>query len=588
MKGLMTIWLCFATLFLSVNAYGQKFNDQEAFLHLNQPFYISGQKVWYSFFLYDAQQQSEVVGNRFMTLRLIDRNGQIVADHIIKVESGRSIGQFNLASELPTDEYLVHIGFQFEAPEQYLFVTKLKVYNRVEVLAKEQSVVSETPVAKQELNQGADIILSSNEFSTKENIGLDLVLDKATEANLSVQIRKVSNYKTSQVGQASEHKNLRSERELDLNYASEHPYLQFELKRLSPAKDSIVPTIFIPEIHRPMGFFRSKGDLFTIDATNLPAGKSTFYFNQFIYQAYIPPGLEWDYEKARYKDNLVPYYDDEMRFEWVEPQIDFSRFTSRFELSKPTLTSEVIDFAHQLNVNELLAASDSYDFSFPIMSFIDSMGKEPMIYDRTADFTEMDNVAEFLFEIVNGIKTYYTNKRKDIVVLNAEGPFHSKPLVLVNGVPTRNLEKVLDMPMTNIEGIGIIKDHKSQGQYKYNQEAKPYGVFASSGLIIIKLKPDVINPFRSEFDQMLSREVYIKALPYPNLEPDRMMDWSQTPDLRTTLLWDPNFKTNGRRTTLAFYTSDVPGKYEIIVRGIKKGGGFINVRREFEVKRKDQ
>ena len=108
--------------------------------------------------------------------------------------------------------------------------------------------------------------------------------------------------------------------------------------------------------------------------------------------------------------------------------------------------------------------------------------------------------------------------------------------VLVNGVLLR-YGKGFEYTVENVLGAGVIKDHKSRGQYKYNLEARPYGAFSSTGLIVIKLKPDVINPFRSDFEAMLKKEVYIEPLTYPNLDYADQSQLMDVPDLRTTLVW---------------------------------------------------
>ena len=40
-----------------------------------------------------------------------------------------------------------------------------------------------------------------------------------------------------------------------------------------------------------------------------------------------------------------------------------------------------------------------------------------------------------------------------------------------------------------------------------------------------------------------------------------------------------------KKTNLSLYTSDIPGQYEMIITGVKKGGGLIYIKETFEVKR---
>jgi uncharacterized protein YfaS (alpha-2-macroglobulin family) len=48
---------------------------------------------------------------------------------------------------------------------------------------------------------------------------------------------------------------------------------------------------------------------------------------------------------------------------------------------------------------------------------------------------------------------------------------------------------------------------------------------------------------------------------------------SRIPDFRNVLYWSPTVKTNETgRHNISFFTSDVPGKYAILVQGITREG----------------
>ena len=557
-------------------------NRQEAFLQFNRDFYLSGEKVWFSLFLYDAESKRLVSERRFLEINLVNQEGVSLWKGNIKVLEGRADAQFNLPTKLQTAVYAIHLGFPGERPDQYLYLKSLNVYNRQEVL-ESKDLTPETDVKTNLPGQGIEIEFSDREILTKEEVDFALKLENATEASVSIQIRKVGNRQ--ELINAPLPQNKRIERPLELNRVFDHHYLQFDLRRVSAPKDSILPLVFIPEQHKPLGFIKSKDDIFTLDVTDLSPGTKHFYFNQFIYRAYIPPDLEWDYEKARYKDNLVPYYEGVLNFEWVEQSIDFKEAVRILNFVKPEITDRVYDLAKQNQVRELLTASGAYQTSNPAGLTIDSLTMQPMFWRQAKDYAPMDNLGEFLFEIVTGIKAWYTDDRKDIRVLNVDGPYHDIPLVLVNGVPTRDIARVLDLPIEHVQGAGVIKDHKSRGQYKYNQEALPYGAFASTGLIVIKLKPDVVNPFQSDFNGLLKKETYLKSSTFS--EP-KTMSGEFSPDLRTTLAWWPQVNLERRRTDHSFFTSDIPGTYEIIVQGVKKGGGMVISRKVFDVVRTEQ
>ena len=57
------------------------------------------------------------------------------------------------------------------------------------------------------------------------------------------------------------------------------------------------------------------------------------------------------------------------------------------------------------------------------------------------------------------------------------------------------------------------------------------------------------------------------------------------PDLRTTLLWEPNIKVeNNKAAVLNYYNSDNPSKVNVIVEGITSRGIPVTGFTEYEVK----
>jgi uncharacterized protein YfaS (alpha-2-macroglobulin family) len=65
----------------------------------------------------------------------------------------------------------------------------------------------------------------------------------------------------------------------------------------------------------------------------------------------------------------------------------------------------------------------------------------------------------------------------------------------------------------------------------------------------------------------LQREFYSPAYENPEQVNSRL------PDFRTLLYWAPDLKTDASgKQALSFYSSDLPGRYAIIVQGISSDG----------------
>ena len=86
-----------------------------------------------------------------------------------------------------------------------------------------------------------------------------------------------------------------------------------------------------------------------------------------------------------------------------------------------------------------------------------------------------------------------------------------------------------------------------------------------------------ITPRVTGFKQ--AREFY--APEYPLHKLDELSD--QKPDYRPTMYWNPDVLFKEGKATVDFYTSDMTGKFKVILEGISKGGNICYAVKELEV-----
>ncbi|MHA7101101.1 hypothetical protein [Roseivirga pacifica] len=561
--------------------------NQEVFLQLDRTFYLSGDKLWFSLFNYDSKSGRLIKGKRFMKLTLLNPSGEVIMSENLKVQDGRSAGQFILPLSIPSNEYVLHLGYMGELPDQYLFRKKLSIFNRAEVLEKASGAQVHFAVNSKEItpvSQNISVSLSKSGFNSKEQVVVNL--SGQTNAQLSIAVRPVGETDVLiEKGSGYSKFNLRSNKALDFKAPQDHAWLLFDLLPKTDLQPDSRPYAFIPEDHRIKGFYKVSNGVYSFDLTDLSGGEKTFYFNQFSNKPYVPPTAEWDYEKDRYKDHLVPYFEGEMDFEWEEPDLDYTQAIGDISFQSPSIDDQVMQYALQKSVLESVVASGAYD-DVPVQiqePQTDLMMAPSLFYKKASDYEQMNNIAEYLYEIVTGVRAWDRDNKRDIRVMFVGGMYHDSPLFLVDGIPTRDVEKILNIPIEDVHGAGVIKDHKAKAQYKFNDEARPYGVFAGSGIVVIHLKPGASNPFRVDYDGMLKKRVYIAQDIYPNADYQSSGSFNSIPDFRRTLYWNPTFELSETSNTVSFYTSDVPGQYEVIVQGISAEGEQIFARQTFSV-----
>ncbi len=180
------------------------------------------------------------------------------------------------------------------------------------------------------------------------------------------------------------------------------------------------------------------------------------------------------------------------------------------------------------------------------------------------DYTRFHSMEEVMREYV-----------KEVHVRNRQNTFHYEvyneleklyfnedPLVLIDGVPVFNINKIMEVDPLRIKKIDITTTRFFLGSRAYdgivsystyNGDLEGYELAPGSNVI--------------EYDGLqFEREFYS-----PQYETAQQSS-TRIPDFRNVLYWLPHLKTINGRQDISFYTSDVPGKYLIVAQGISDGG----------------
>ena len=184
---------------------------------------------------------------------------------------------------------------------------------------------------------------------------------------------------------------------------------------------------------------------------------------------------------------------------------------------------------------------------------------------KMSTFIQLTSVMEAIKEIVPGA---VTTSRKGKTVINTIYKQNYQievrdPLVIVDGVPVLNHEKVLNIKGDKIEKIDVLSK-----EY-YISDIALGGIIDittyDGDLSVIEFDKPV---FRQEFEA--PQQVYRFTSPDYS---DASRKESRIPDYRNTLYWNPDVRTdvNGR-AAVEFYTSDEAGDYIILVEGFTSDG----------------
>lgn len=583
--------------------FGQGQNDfsarqaqnQEIYIQFDKPFYLSGQNLWYSLFNTTASDHKLIFGRRFMEMALVDRNKQVIIKERIKVEDGRSTGQLLLPAYLTSGRYMLVVSYPFEDIENFLYRKVITIYNPSELInanpAESREVTAQAATVDGVDSDYATIVTNKRNYGPREKVSLTINTKGFGTADLSIVVREkgmalepqrdirsitldANNPEVAATLTQTELLNYREKKPLKWSLLSSHGLLLYELLQEDSLVQNSIPYAYIPEDQTALSIFEVRPGQFVLDGTELSGGTKSLFFNNFVFNKRLINNMTHWTEKDMAENQ------GEMNFSFIVRPRDFGKVLNDDVNKAVTASAYVTDYAHRKRIREDIFAGNAY---VPVEVTTGPVAENKMMYKsifwRNADdYSEMATVPEFLKEVVMNMKVWDNPRRKDVRLNFSGGMYSSQPLFLVNGVPTLDLPKIFEMPMADVQGVGVIKDPQNRTQMDQVREVANFGYFGANGVIVIQLREGVDNPFRQEYDELLKAQLYVEPQEYPLPAYNRRNLSTATPDFRPVLYWQPNLKVRRSRASVDFYTSDDVGVYEIIVEGIGQNGEVIHAR----------
>ncbi len=249
------------------------------------------------------------------------------------------------------------------------------------------------------------------------------------------------------------------------------------------------------------------------------------------------------------------------------------RFPS-FELSEK-VRSSLLSHIMSAQVQSAYASARPQQFILPIDDTTAFYGKADKTYSLD-DYTRFTTMEEVMREYVT-----------EVLVRKSEGKFHFRvsnapyklffeinPLILIDGVPVFDINKIMAFDPLKIKKMDILTrkyylgDLTCNGIISYSTYDGDLGEYPLDPASLIV-----------EYQGLqLQRQFYS-----PVYETKQQQE-SRLPDLRDVLLWSPKIQTDSKGM-LSFYTSDLIGKYVILVQGITSTGLMGSTTVGFTVKK---
>ncbi len=177
------------------------------------------------------------------------------------------------------------------------------------------------------------------------------------------------------------------------------------------------------------------------------------------------------------------------------------------------------------------------------------------------DYTRFTTMEEDLREYVSEDNIVNSRGHFHIKVLNDRGFLDGDPLVLVDGIPVFNIDKVFTIDPLKVRKLEVVPFRYFYGP---SQEEGIFSFTTYKGdLGGVELDPHAVV---IDYEGLQLRRQF-----YSPVYDTEAQAASRLPDFRNVLYWSPSVAQQGKGA-VSFYTSDQPGKYVGVVQGITPKG----------------
>jgi hypothetical protein len=205
-------------------------------------------------------------------------------------------------------------------------------------------------------------------------------------------------------------------------------------------------------------------------------------------------------------------------------------------------------------------------FIQPLLADTSNFYGPPDVSYRLDDYTRFTTMEEVMREYIGQVRVRNNKGNFSFYAQSDQANeifFESPPLVLLDGVPISDMNKIIQFDPLKIRRIDImtkrylLDDSIFQGVINYNTYKGDLAGFLLDRNVSIQ-----------EFEGLqVQRQFYS---PVYETEDQRK---SRIPDLRNVLFWSPEVLTgHDGKKHLTFSTSDFPGRYMILIQGITSDG----------------
>ncbi|MNQ22198.1 hypothetical protein D3C85_353350 [compost metagenome] len=541
-----------------LNEIDKKLNES-IYVSTNGNSFLTGETLLYQFFCVNSTTNIPSKYSKVAYLKLIDSNKKTIFTHKLFLENGISNGDFFIPTTLETGSYKIigYTNWMLNKNVSGYFIQDIFIINPYKEKSK-NSISQKTLSSEIVTNENISFDLKNRIFKNRDKIELKINTgsQEFAKGNYILSVRKAD-------GLLSQNKinfNELQTKKQNTNFSNEINNTNFSLPELRGEIISGKLSSNTTEIKN------KKVALSIVGKNNILKLTKTDDQGKF----------QFNLEKPNPNSNIIVQVieDNKEDFKVVmdQPQdidisnLNFPVFEFNFEfvnnVTERLVSTQIENAYYTKKKDSTIIPNDS-------IAFYGSLSKEY----KLDVFTRFPTMAETITEVVAGVYFKKENNNYSIHVYDYDPNYESTipALIIVDGLIIQNVNELFTYNPKNIYKVNVVKGLYYYGSKSFNgivsftTKNGDYDTNLKGNFI---LRPELLRPqYKKEYFQP----------DYSNNQNERI------PDYRHQLLWMPKVDLSGSNSNISFYSSDVAGKYEIILEGFSANGKPVFINKIIEI-----
>lgn len=535
--------------------------NETIFITTNTNSFLTGETLLYKIFCLDKTTHTPTKYSKIAYFELIDSDKKTISKQKLFLENGTGNGDFFIPTTLESGTYKI-IGYT-----SWMLNKKIDNYFTADIY-----IIN--PYKEKLVNTNIQNSISSSEPVTDPNISFEFknkIVGNRTSAELKIKTISDDFIKGSYIISVRKTDGFAAQKKIsfeDYQIASQNKVYDNTVKNSDFVLPELRGEIIKGRIKSASGEIKNKKVALSIIGKNydLKLSKTDeqgrFFFNL---------------EKANTNSNvLIQLLEDGKENYSIEidktKETDFSSLTfSSLQLNSESnkniterLISSQVENAYYSSKKDNLITSDQF------VPFFGSLTTEY----KFDDFNRFSTMEETITEIIAGVVFRKEGNKYKLLVYDHDKNFNSSlpPLVAVDGLILEDLNDFFAYHPKNLYKVNVAKGLYYYGSKSFNGLvcfATKNGDYETNLKGSFIIRPELLRP--------ISKKEYFQ----PNYSDNKN---ARIPDYRHQLLWLPNIDLSNTNKDIQFYTSDVYGKFEVLLEGFSESGKPVYIKDFIEVK----